>query len=161
MKKTLYLGLVSLVLYTLVSFSFKTEVGGFDAIVQNIKNTKAYTIDVLEALPDIDYDYRPTAEVRTFAEQAAHIAYATEGFADMFMKKNPDWKSGDGTKLNRQELIDLNRKNFDRIIEVVENASYDDGLHKGIISFLDHNAHHRGQMIIYLRMKGIEPPAYR
>lgn len=155
------LGILLLVFLVIVSFVLKNEGDGYQTILDGLKSAKLNTIEVIKAMPAEKYNYKPTSDVRTFAEQAAHIAYATEGFTDMFLQKNPEWKLGDGTKLSKLELIELNKKNFDRIIEVIGSTQYQDGLYSGVISFLDHNAHHRGQMIVYLRMNGIKPPEYR
>lgn len=150
---------------TSVLLAFKVEsmkkAGEYASLVKNLENSKDLTIGVMSAMPLDKYSYQPTTGVRTFAEQAAHIAYAAEGYSEMLIGKQPKWKLGDGTKLSKTELIELTKKHFDTLKSIAQNGPKNDGLLSGLASFFDHNAHHRGQMIIYLRMNGINPPEYK
>ena len=46
-------------------------------LVEKWENNKSYTIKCLEAMPAEDYDFVPAEGMRSFMEQAVHIA---EGF---------------------------------------------------------------------------------
>ncbi|MEZ5347427.1 MAG: DinB family protein [Pyrinomonadaceae bacterium] len=152
-----------LVLSVVPTLSFASEpAGDYDWLKPRLAATKAFTLEVLEAMPDDKYDYRANEDVRTFKEQAYHIAYSIDYYKRVFAG-NPRaaWEPGKEDTKNKAELIAWTNEQFDEIEKVIMAASNDPRLTAGIIAFLDHNAHHRGQLIIYLRSSGIEPPAYK
>ncbi|WP_303316192.1 DinB family protein [Flavivirga abyssicola] len=50
---------------------------------------------------------------------------------------------------------------FDKLLTFINDVKETSELTEKLIDVLNHNAHHRGQMTTYLRMKGITPPSYR
>ena len=129
---------------------------------QRLETTKAYTIAVLEAMPDGDYTFKPNEEQRTFAAQAYHIVYSIDYFHRAFSNGgNAQWQPGDENSKSKKELIEWAKSKFDEMNAFILSQESDDRLTAGVVSYLDHNAHHRGQIITYLRLKGIAPPQYR
>ena len=137
------------------------EKGDYDYLSQRLENTRAYTLEVLEAMPADQYDFKPTEEVRTYAAQAFHIAYSAEFYYKSFKGERPEWAPGDENRMNKEELIAYTSEQFDAMNKLIKDAEAKPELTEGLLGFLDHNAHHRGQMITYLRVSGIEPPQYR
>jgi uncharacterized damage-inducible protein DinB len=81
-----------------------------------------------------------------------------------------DLKNTDYTKA---EMLELLQKGFDRAGEAIEGLN-EETLNEEVSFFAgpmtkrqiltlmnDHLTHHRGQVIIYLRLKKMEPPSYR
>jgi uncharacterized damage-inducible protein DinB len=134
----------------------------YDWMKQRLAATKAFTIDVLKAMPEDKYDFRPGEGIRTFKEQAYHIVYSIDYYKRVF-SGNPQavWQPGKEDAKSRAELLKWADEEFDAIEKTIMAAKNNPRLTAGIISFLDHNAHHRGQMIIYLRKNGIKAPNYR
>jgi uncharacterized damage-inducible protein DinB len=143
-----------------------------------------------EAMPEDLYTYRPAegkfknekpefgpAEVRTFAEQVKHVACANFAFAaELNGDKPPDAcdKGGpDPAKTKRELLIYLRnsfaavRKSFTAInaknqFDPIEGPYAGPNTRMGLaVVVIWHNADHYGQMIIYLRLNGLVPPASR
>lgn len=133
----------------------------YEPLKKNLENAKAYTLAVVEAMPDENLNYQPTREVRSFAAQAYHIAYTIEFQNEISSGKSPSWNPGDENSKTKKELIEWIEKGFERMEAILKNAPYREDLVTSFVSFLDHNAHHRGQMVVYLRMNGIVPPSYR
>lgn len=149
-------------LFFIVSTAQANDDGGYDWLKQRLDATKAYTLAVLEAMPDADYSFKPDDEQRTFAAQAYHIAYSIDYFQRAFANGgNAQWAPGDENSKSKKELIEWTKTKFDEINKFILEQESSDQLTAGVISFLDHNAHHRGQIITYLRLKGITPPQYR
>lgn len=134
----------------------------YDWMKQRLAATKAFTLDVFKAMPDEKYNYRPEKGVRTFKEQAYHIVYSIDYFRRVFAG-NPQaaWKPGKEDSKSKTELINWANQEFDAMEKIIMASSNNPRLTAGIISYLDHNSHHRGQMIIYLRKNGIAAPRYR
>lgn len=149
------------ILFLMAAPAFAHE-GGYDWMKQRLETTKAYTIAVLEAMPDGDYTFKPNEEQRTFAAQAYHIVYSIDYFHRAFSNGgNAQWQPGDENSKSKKELIEWAKSKFDEMNAFILSQESDDRLTAGVVSYLDHNAHHRGQIITYLRLKGIAPPQYR
>jgi uncharacterized damage-inducible protein DinB len=145
---------------------------------------------VAEAMPEELYTYRPAegkfknekpefgpAEMRTFAEQVKHVACANFAFAAEFNGEKPpeacDKGGPDPAKTKRELLIYLRnsfvaiRKSFTAItaknqFDPIEGPYAGPNTRMGLaVVVIWHNADHYGQMIIYLRLNGIVPPASR
>lgn len=153
---------LALVACTLIFTSTAKKDGDYDWLKQRLETTRQYTLEVFNAMPDEHYDFRPTEEVRTFKAQAYHIVYSIDYFNRVFKgETQPAWNPGDENSKSKAELAKWAEEQFDAINATILAASNDEKLTAGIISYLDHNSHHRGQMTTYLRIKGITPPTYR
>lgn len=136
--------------------------GGYDWLKGRLGAAKTYTMEVLKAMPADDYDFRPNDEQRTFAAQAYHIAYSIDYFHQTFSSGgNVAWNPGDENSKSKEELIKWAEEKFDEMHKFILAADSNDQLTAGVVYYLDHNSHHRGQIITYLRMKGITPPSYK
>ena len=160
LKKTT--NLLAMVLCVLFFTSMDQKEGDYDWLKQRLETTKDFTLQVINAMPDEDYDFKPSDEVRSFKAQAYHIIYSINYFNRVFKgQTQPMWQPGDENSKSKKELAEWASRQFDIINATILAAESNEQLTAGIISYLDHNAHHRGQMITYLRMKGITPPTYR
>mgnify|MGYP001799635437 CR=1 FL=1 len=138
------------------------EKGDYEWLRQRLETTRDYTLEVIDAMPDKDYDFKPTDDIRTYKAQAYHIIYSIDYFNRVFKGgSQPVWSPGDENSKSKKELIQWAKEQFEAINTTILSATHNDQLTVGIISYLDHNSHHRGQMVIYLREKGITPPMYR
>tara|TARA_R110000796_G_scaffold96719_1_gene203080 strand:+ start:521892 stop:522395 length:504 start_codon:yes stop_codon:yes gene_type:complete len=146
----------------LTSSTLKPVNGGYDYLKQRLEVTKAFTIEVFNAMPEADYNFKPNDEQRTFGAQAYHIAYSIDYFRRAFQNQGQAaWSPGDENAKSKAELIKWAGEQFDAMHKLILSSESSDTATAQVISYLDHNAHHRGQMVSYLRMKGIKPPAYR
>lgn len=136
-----------------------------------------YTIEVIEAMPEDYLEFRPVEEVRTFEEQALHLIDNFKGLQKFISgSEECELDEIDLDDLNKAELIEVYTRGGKFISTLAEAQSKKD-LKKEVKDFFkkdisinkegvfwlikDHMAHHRGQMIIYLRLNGIKPPRYR
>jgi uncharacterized damage-inducible protein DinB len=135
-------------------------------------NSKTYLIGIAEAMPEESYDFKPTERQMTFREQLLHI------------KGNMDWLSNTyftAVKFDRttavppktkKEAIAQIKAAFEKaytIIEATPEVDFSQTVDffagpKSKIQLLnvlqDHVSHHRGQLIVYLNLKEVEPPKY-
>jgi uncharacterized damage-inducible protein DinB len=143
-----------------------------------------------EAMPEELYTYRTAegkfknekpefgpAEMRTFAEQVKHVACANFAFASELDSQKPpeacDKGGPDPAKTKRELLIYLRNsfvaigKSFTAItaknqFDPIEGPYAGPNTRMGLaVVAIWHNADHYGQMIVYLRLNGIVPPASR
>lgn len=135
------------------------------------KTSKAYTLAIAEQMPEDGYASKPNPEQMTFAGQLEHIADSNA----YFLSKITGGKSpiGKTEKHDKASVIKMLNASYDWVIGSIEKLS-PDKLHnmvdtgEGKMSVLDalllaadHTAHHRGQCVVYLRVKNIKPADYR
>lgn len=166
MKIKNFLPVMAMTLVVAVALLFtsakEAEFKDYDWLKPRLDAAKDYTIEVLEAMPADEYDFKASEEQRTFGAQAYHIVYSVDYFERAFANGgNADWKPGEEDSKSKEELIKWANAKFDSMHGWIMEQSADDRLTAGIVSYLDHNAHHRGQVITYLRMNDITPPSYR
>lgn len=139
-------------------------------------------ISAADAMPEDKYSFAPKngefKGARTFAEQVKHVACANFGFFSEFDGKTPppDCEKGGGTypAHTKAELMKYLRDSFaygDKMIDTLnEKNSLDPvkGRYAGpntklgiSVTAVWHGADHYGQLVEYLRMNGIVPPASR
>ena len=141
---------------------------------------RAFT-DLADAMPDDKWNFKPTSgafkDVRTFGEMVKHVACANEGFArEMHGQAPPEGceKGGPNPAKNKVELMKYLRDSFQMLDDEINGISEKnqmepvDGPYGGPNTRLGmavlatwHVADHYGQLVEYLRMNGIVPPASR
>ena len=138
-------------------------------------------VDLAEAMPADKYDFKPTdgafGNVRTFGEQVKHVACANFAFFNQIEGEEPPekcWEGGPDTAKTKAELMVYLRASFDyaqRVLRKMTAANALDpvsGPYGGNSTRLGittlavwHVSDHYGQLVVYLRMNGIVPPASR
>lgn len=166
MKTTTKFSAVALTLLLSATFLLTSmkpaDDAGYDWMKSRLDASKAFTIEVLEAMPAESYDFKPNDDQRTFAAQAYHIAYSIDYFKRALkVGASAQWAPGDENSKSKEELVKWATEQFDEINAHILAQESSDAFTAGVMSYLDHNAHHRGQIVTYLRMKGIKPPNYR
>lgn len=156
------------------AFDFKTS------FTKIFENAKAYTLEVAEAMPEEDYNYKVSDSVRTFGEQMAHIGMSSQ-FILVKLINGEELPESESTEkeigASKENTIALLNNSFDTIIanlnsmdEVTLNETFvlfflpekpEYTKQEGFMFLRDHITHHRGQAIIYLRAKGHKAPQYR
>jgi uncharacterized damage-inducible protein DinB len=152
-----------------------------------VTDTETHLVPLADALPEDKYSFAPTngefKGVRTFAEQMKHLASFNYLAANFILGKTPtqDQKEETGPESvkTKAEVMEYLKGSFALLHQAV--ASIDDknlikalpGASKGrielaletrlalVIDALSHSFNHYGQLVEYLRMNGIVPPASR
>lgn len=139
-----------------------------------VKNAKSYSIEMAELMPEEFYSFKPVPEIMSFGEQVGHTAGVTYW---IMSKMNGEPNPGKGFKADgktKAEIIQYLKDSFNYMEKVLsglgdKEASLEVHLWGDVNitkaeTFLltrDHITHHRGAMVIYLRLKGIKPAEYR
>jgi len=130
-------------------------------------------------MPEDKYSFKPSGgefkDVRTFAEQVKHVACANFGFFAEIEHKDPPphcETGGPSPARTKSELLKYLRDSFsyaDRVVAGLTPANALDPVDGpyggpntriGIATLaIWHNSDHYGQLVVYLRMNGIVPPA--
>jgi uncharacterized damage-inducible protein DinB len=143
--------------------------------VKDWERAKAYTLEYMEAMPADKYDFKPTGQVRSFAEQILHITDANYGFASVATGAESPIARGESEQTedtSKENVIKLVNAGYDYVIDNLKSMT-DDQLKESIKVFgqfemtrgtaldkaFEHQTHHRGQTTIYLRLSGVKPPS--
>jgi uncharacterized damage-inducible protein DinB len=132
-------------------------------------------VDAAEAMPEDKYNFAPPASagefkgVRTFADQVKHVAQANGFFFHDPNKPMVDNKADFEKLKTKAEIVQALKDSFTQAHAYVaaiapENAFVmtSNGTRGGMATFgIAHVMDHYGQMVEYLRMNGIVPPASR
>jgi uncharacterized damage-inducible protein DinB len=143
-------------------------------LVKEWERSKAYTKEYLDAMPESGYALKPTPEIRSFAEQNLHLADANYGLTAAAMGiKSPfgqgEWeKTSDKSKSNVSKIV---LASYDFVIDNIKKMTdaqldepikmlgrFDMSKRIALAKVFEHQAHHRGQTTVYLRLAGVKPP---
>lgn len=133
-------------------------------------------VDLAEAMPEDKYSFVPStgefAKVRSFGDQVKHVAEANWYFfggptiTDDQLKTKSDAIEKLTSKADILKALEDSFKQAHALVNgtTAENAftTTAHGTRAGMTSFgLAHMMDHYGQLVVYLRMNGIVPPASR
>ncbi|MEO8583075.1 MAG: DinB family protein [Flavitalea sp.] len=136
------------------------------------KNAKAYAVKVAELMPEEQYNFKPVPEEMTFGEQLLHIAQNMNSLSSTYLLGSNQKGKSEGKVLGKQSIIKTLSAAYDSALavhylltlqqldEVVPFFAGPKSRRQILILMHDHQTHHMGQLIVYLRLKGIKPPDY-
>jgi len=138
-------------------------------------------VSLADAMPADKYGFKPAngafMDARSFGEQVKHVACANYAFFDEIEKKEPPpgcAGGGPSPARTKAELVTYLRDSFEYAQGVLQQMTQANAFDPaggpyggkstrlGITTLaLWHASDHYGQLVVYLRMNGIVPPASR
>ncbi len=150
-----------------------------EGLIHELTVTENFFLRTIEPLTAADAVYRPHDELYTVTAHLDHVADSVEWFIEGAFKRS------DGFAMNFEEMIAKSKQQTDfdaavayvksafesarAIINEQDDASLTSPLPDGPImggaprlavvgGIVDHTAHHRGALAVYIRLLGKEPP---
>ena len=142
-------------------------------VKRDYKNVRDYFIRAAEKMPEADYGFKPSPDVRSFGQQVAHVA------DDQYNLCAP--AKGETRKAAYTEIESTLSQKASLVAALKEAFAYCDGAYDAltdtsaadIVNFgkgsrtkfamlnwnLWHTWEHYGNVVVYLRMKGLVPPS--
>ncbi len=172
MKRFLLPFLLLVVMTTLSSYHRPTATVG--QMTADWQRAKEYTKEYLDAMPEDGVNYKPTPEIRSFAEQYLHLANANYNFTSAATGKTNPFAGKSLEKMDEMKtkaaLTKAVLDSYDFVIDALKGMT--DAQMIGMAKMgsremsrelmftkaFEHQTHHRGQTTVYLRMKGVKPP---
>ncbi|MBA2329423.1 MAG: DinB family protein [Flavisolibacter sp.] len=159
-----------------LGFSINGKAQTSDSLLNQLsakwKNAKTYTLEIAELMPEEQYNFKPVADEMTFGEQLLHVAQNMNWLSSAYLLGSKQNSKSDANVLSKQSIINTISTAYDsalavhyRLIpkqldEVVPFFAGPKSRRQILILMHDHQTHHIGQLIVYLRLKDIKPPAY-
>ena len=173
LQLTICLSLLSLVVTPL--FSQQNE---FIAdYLERLEQSRKYLLLVAETMPEKQYGFRATSESLSFAENLMHIGFALDWHSQSLLggRESRDWNTDVIYKVSgksKAEMIVVVDETFEAAIaliqkfnpvQLVDRLDYfglDRTKRQIFLLLADHITHHRGQMLVSMRLNGLTPPRY-
>jgi hypothetical protein len=155
-------------------------------LIKDWQTQKEMLLKVAEAMPVDKFAYKPTPQQRTFGEQILHIAIGNVELISLLGTKRPRPFNvkvdsarpipESAVKATKEEIVAMLSKAYDfgtAVLNEQTPASINLLLNKDTVYFgastrarvvwslLSHAMDIYGQMVVYLRLNGIVPPASR
>jgi len=132
-----------------------------------------YTERVAQAMPADKYDFKPDDGFMSFGEQLLHIAgnveYLTEKITGERVSFYDRDRSATLTKADIIRILQEANSYVAGLILTISQETLQEEVNFGNVEMTrenlfyllrDHQTHHRGQAVVYLRLNKIEVPAY-
>lgn len=137
------------------------------------ERSRIYTLALADSMPEELYAYKPAKDVFTFSKQLTHtIDFAGGQLVGNGLAESSPFKGKKWEEMSKAEV----RTSLNEMYDWVESLSQslpDSTLEKEVNFFgnpapawrifqaiENHTIHHRGQALVYMRLKGITPPGY-
>lgn len=150
---------------------------------RTVSNMEMEFIPAAEAMPEDKYGFAPTngefKGVRTFAQQVKHVAAVNYEVGAAILEQKPPvdiaGESGPASITSKADIIKYLKDSFEYVHKAIATinemnlvGTVKSPFGEGEVSRLGlatsvswHGYDHYGQMVVYLRMNGIIPPASR
>jgi uncharacterized damage-inducible protein DinB len=134
-------------------------------------SVKSNIIRSAEKMPEANYSFKPTPEVRSFGQLIGHIADAQYLFCSAVLGKPNPAPGVEKTKTTKADLVQAVKDAFaycDQAYDGMTDAQASAmvkffGAERAKLTVLSfntaHNNEHYGNIVTYLRMKGLVPPS--
>lgn len=148
-------------------------------LVKEWERSKAYTIDYLNTMPANKYSFKAVDSIRSFAQQMLHLAGANVFFMVLATdQKSPSFPQNleqSASAQTKDSVMHYVTTSYDYAIAAAKSSDvskwaekkklpfggYEETRYALLIKAIEHQAHHRGQATIYIRLQGIKPPQER
>jgi uncharacterized damage-inducible protein DinB len=144
----------------------KTPKTPSQAVLENWNDVGGRIITMAEDWPEDKYNFRPNAQVRTFADVLRHIAGSNFGLLNQVTGK----KLGDGANdpspeayKTKAQIVAFVKKSVEEGAATIKEQG-DAGILKALdywIGYTEHMGEHYGQLVQYYRDNGVVPPESR
>jgi uncharacterized damage-inducible protein DinB len=134
-------------------------------------------VEAAEAVPASEYSFRPTAEVRSFAQLIGHVINANWFFCSQARQERPPNTTNNETLTDKVAVVAALREVMsycDRAYEATTDANFNQPVRmqagvgmgpaltvRGAILMFNttHDNEHYGNIVVYMRLKGHVPPS--
>jgi len=143
------------------------------AAILKLQSAREYTLEVAKLMPGEKYSYKASPDEMSFGEQLLHISANMGWLCSNYLDGSDSPVSAlDKKATGKKDIIAVVTRTYDYALKVLQLFNREQLSNKvnffagpmnklQIINLLnDHQTHHRGQLLVYLRLSGIKPPAY-
>ena len=135
------------------------------------QQAKAYLLQAAEQMPEAEYAYKPTPEVRSFGQLIGHIANAQYAICGAALGEQSSSKEDiEKARTTKAPLMEALRASFEvcdrahaqadaALLQSTKLFGRDQTRLGALILNTAHDFEHYGNLVTYMRMKGMVPPS--
>jgi len=132
---------------------------------------KSNLVRAAEKMPEENYAFKPTDDVRSFGQLVGHVADANRMFCSAVLGDKPSETSNEKTKTSKADLVAAIKESMsycDKAYDGLTDATASEkvtffGSERAKLAILEfnnmHDYEHYGNMVTYMRLKNIVPPS--
>ena len=166
--KTTFLILITAAATFAQTPDFKSAAGGAKAYYTQVKTN---IVKSAEKMPAENYSFKPTPDVRSYGQLIAHVADASGFFCGAISGSKAPAAGVEKGKTSKDDIIAALKQNFefcDQAYDGLTDANSGEavkffGSERSKLNIAEFNAmhdwEHYGNIVTYLRLKGIVPPS--
>lgn len=120
-------------------------------------------VALAKEIPAERYAYRPSDDVRSFAEQLRHVAFWNRYVEGVLAGHEPDGAANElpaGKFPDKRRILPELEASFAAVAAGIAQQNGKAPLDT-LVGFIEHNGEHYGQLVVYCRLQGVVPPASR
>jgi DinB family protein len=120
-------------------------------------------VSLAKEVPAEGYAFRPSDDVRSFADQLRHVAFWNRYVEGVLAGAEPD---GAGNELpaadfpGKPQILPELEASFAAVAAGIAKQNGKAPLDT-LVGFIEHNGEHYGQLVVYCRLQGMVPPTSR
>jgi uncharacterized damage-inducible protein DinB len=148
--------------------------GAGAGVVKTLQGSFNYVGDFIvksaEEMPEADFPFKPTPEVRSFGQIIGHVADANYGICSTVLGEANPSKGVEKNKTSKADLVAALKASYEYCGRAYNLPDKDTGMKikifgqeqtrlSGLLLDLTHNWEHYGNIVTYLRLKGQVPPS--
>jgi uncharacterized damage-inducible protein DinB len=133
---------------------------------------KLNLVQSAEKMPEAEYGFQPTKDVRTFGQMIAHVANSSFSYCARGKgEDNPNKEDFEKTKTTKADLVKALNDAVaycDGVYGVMTDAAAMELVKAGqnlvpkaryLVANISHDNEHYGNLVTYMRLKGLVPPS--
>jgi uncharacterized damage-inducible protein DinB len=139
-------------------------------LASSMGEVRDYLVRAAEQMPEVDFAYKPTPEVRSFGQLIGHVAEVNFGVCSLVLGEKSPGEGIEKARTAKAELAEALRASF----AYCERAyALSDAEAAGTVDLwgeakprlaaltlnLTHDWEHYGNVVTYMRLKGMVPPS--
>lgn len=140
-------------------------------VMSAYKQTKTIILGSVEAMPAENFSFKATPDIRSFAQMFTHVAQTQESICPVIAGTTLATRPVESTATTKEEVLAVIKHSFDTCDAAYASVTdanmmqlAGSGFFRGtklgnMWKNVAHNNEMYGQMVIYLRLKGIVPPS--
>ena len=144
--------------------------GVVETMKSSLDYVKGFVIQSAEQMPEADYAFKPTPEVRSFGQLVAHVADANYGICSTVLGEANPSPGVEKSKTSKADLVAALKASYEYCGRAYAMPDKDTGMKLklfgqeftragALMVNTTHNWEHYGNIVTYLRLKGQVPPS--
>lgn len=137
-----------------------------DVLLGGWNEVNGKVVKMAEDFPEDKYEFRPTKDVRSFADVLRHVAFWNDWVVKNVRGEKPDGKPNELPKAQfstKAQIVAALKNSVDAGVAQLKSSPAAPPMNatEQWMSFISHSSEHYGQLVVYYRLNGLVPPASR